>query len=99
MKTRIFTIGHSNHAIEKFLGLLEAHGITALADVRSRPYSRRHPQFNRERLSESLKARAIAYVSLGEELGGRSGMSYREAASTERFVALRTLLWSGTESY
>ncbi len=68
----IYTIGHSNHTIERFLNLLSLHEITALADVRSSPFSRRNPQFNRERLKESLARRDIRYVFLGEELGARS---------------------------
>ncbi|MGE0253862.1 MAG: DUF488 family protein [Alphaproteobacteria bacterium] len=68
----IWTIGHSSHPIEHFIGLLAAAGITAVADVRSRPWSRRHPQFNREALAGSLADAGIAYVFLGRELGARS---------------------------
>ena len=69
---KIFTIGHSNHPIEPFVALLRQHGVTALADVRSAPYSRFNPQFNRENLERSLKQSGIAYVFLGKELGARS---------------------------
>ncbi|MEJ1961895.1 MAG: DUF488 domain-containing protein [Gammaproteobacteria bacterium] len=68
----IYTIGHSNHMIERFLDLLSFHQITVLADVRSTPYSRRNPQFNREKLKQALAEREIGYVALGEELGARS---------------------------
>jgi uncharacterized protein (DUF488 family) len=68
----LYTVGHSNHSIEKFIGLLTANGITAVADVRSRPFSRRHPQFNKERLAAALTEHGIAYVFLGKELGARS---------------------------
>lgn len=69
----IYTIGHSNHPIEHFVSLLQQHGIQALADVRSNPYSRFNPQFNREKLQASLAAAGgIRYVFLGEELGARS---------------------------
>jgi uncharacterized protein (DUF488 family) len=68
----IYTAGHSNHPIEKFLSLLKEHDITAVADVRSQPFSRRFPQFNKERLSATLKQLGIAYVFLGQELGARS---------------------------
>lgn len=67
----IYTVGHSNHSIEKFICLLAANEITAVADVRSQPFSRRHPHFNRERLAASLAQRNIAYVFLGKELGAR----------------------------
>jgi uncharacterized protein (DUF488 family) len=69
----IYTIGHSNHPIEHFVSLLRQHGIQALADVRSNPYSRFNPQFNREKLQASLAAAdGVRYVFLGEELGARS---------------------------
>ncbi|MGD1092889.1 MAG: DUF488 domain-containing protein [Bryobacteraceae bacterium] len=72
MLNAIFTIGHSTHTQEYFIGLLTRHGITALCDVRSKPYSRVNPQFNREELKESLAACGITYVFLGKELGARS---------------------------
>lgn len=68
---QVLTVGHSNHSPETFLALLTRHGVTALADVRSAPYSRFNPQFNRKALSASLAAAGIAYVWLGRELGGR----------------------------
>jgi uncharacterized protein (DUF488 family) len=68
----IYTIGHSNHPIERLVTLLQQHHIEALGDVRSNPYSRFNPQFNRERLQASLAAADIRYVFLGEELGARS---------------------------
>ena len=70
--TTVLTIGHSTHPVEAFIGLLESHSVTALADVRAAPYSRFNPQFNRETLAASLDVRGIAYVFLGQELGGRS---------------------------
>ena len=72
MQDTVFTIGHSTHPKERFIALLHQHGITALCDVRSMPYSRISPQFNREELKESLRACSITYVFLGEELGARS---------------------------
>lgn len=68
----IYTIGHSNHEIEDFLVLLKRNQINAVADVRSVPYSRWQPQFNREDLKKALKAQGVDYVFLGRELGARS---------------------------
>ena len=68
----IYTVGHSNHPIEKILSLLMGNGITAIADVRSRPFSRRHLQFNKDRLAAKLAEHGIAYLFLGKELGARS---------------------------
>jgi uncharacterized protein (DUF488 family) len=75
MRKTLFTIGHSTHTLEYFLGLLTKHGIQAVGDVRSVPYSRRNPQFNRESLTQRLRGAGIAYVSLGKELGARSANS------------------------
>ncbi|HEX6092288.1 MAG TPA: DUF488 domain-containing protein, partial [Dongiaceae bacterium] len=66
----VFTIGHSNHPRERFIALLRGAEITALADVRSTPFSRRHPQFSKPVLAETLPQEGVAYVYLGEELGG-----------------------------
>ena len=68
----LYTIGHSTHSVEKLIELLKSHGITAVADVRSHPYSRYNPQFNRESLSAALKAASISYAFLGQELGART---------------------------
>ena len=68
---QVLTVGHSNHELGRFLDLLRQHEITALADVRSAPYSRFNPHFNLKRLPASLSASGIAYVWLGRELGGR----------------------------
>ena len=74
MTTRpeILTIGHSTHGSDQFLALLRTHGVTAVADVRSQPYSRHTPQFNQRALASSLRRHGIQYVFLGRELGARS---------------------------
>lgn len=67
----ILTIGHSNHPLAAFLKLLTDNGVKAVADVRSTPGSRRFPQFNQKRLEAALKENGIAYVFMGDALGGR----------------------------
>lgn len=68
---RLFTIGHSTHTIERLIELLRLNGIGAVGDVRSSPFSRYNPQFNREPLQHALRDAAIEYVFLGGELGAR----------------------------
>lgn len=68
----MFTIGHSTHSVDKFIALLRRHQIALIADVRSVPYSRMQPQFNRESLMKALEKCGIEYVFLGAELGARS---------------------------
>ncbi len=67
----IYTIGHSDHTIPAFVDLLRTFGIALLIDVRSQPYSRWTPQFNREDLAHDLQETGIAYKSMGDSLGGR----------------------------
>src|SRR6266516_4732371 len=67
---RIWTIGHSTRTIDKFISLLEEHGIKVLADVRSLPGSKRYRQFNKETLADSLAQAGIRYEHF-PELGGR----------------------------
>ena len=95
----IYTIGHSNHEVEDFLALLERYQINAVADVRSVPYSRWQPQFNREDLTEALKAHGIAYVFLGRELGARSDDPgcYENGRVKYRLLAKTPLFRSGIE--
>ena len=90
----VLTIGHSTHSIDAFIALLRQHNVTALADVRSAPFSRFNPQFNKETLARSLKAHDIKYVFLGRELGARSNdrscyengrVQYARLARTESF--------------
>jgi uncharacterized protein (DUF488 family) len=68
----VYTVGHSTMPIDSLVALLQAHRVTAVADVRSSPFSRFSPQFNRDALSAALRATAIHYVFLGVELGARS---------------------------
>lgn len=104
----ILTIGHSDHSLEQFLRLLEMHTVTAVADVRSSPYSRLHPAFNKEPLQEALAAKGIAYVFLGQELGVRSRdpscyeggkVQYRKLAQTELFRSGLERVMNGARSH
>jgi uncharacterized protein (DUF488 family) len=65
----VWTVGHSNRRLEDFLGLLQAHHITEVVDVRKMPRSRRNPQFNRETLPRTLREAGMAYVDMAG-LGG-----------------------------
>ncbi len=73
----LLTVGHSNHSIEAFLGLLTLYRVARLADVRSVPFSRRHPHFSRDALDAALGARGIAYRHF-PGLGGKREIRYAE---------------------
>jgi uncharacterized protein (DUF488 family) len=68
---RVLTIGHSNHTMEHFLGLLKSHGVEVVVDTRSQPYSKYATQFDHEALKLALQDAGIRYLYLGRELGGR----------------------------
>ncbi|MBD2214677.1 DUF488 domain-containing protein [Nostoc linckia FACHB-104] len=104
----IFTIGHSNHSIEAFMTLLQQHGITALADVRSHPYSRYLPHFSQAPLKAALVNAGISYVFLGKELGARPSdltcyvdgkALYEKIAATQLFADGIQRLIKGAETY
>ena len=65
----LFTIGHSNHSLNHFLELLLAYQVSAIIDVRSSPYSKYSPHFNKDLLEGALRGVDIDYVFLGRELG------------------------------
>ena len=67
----IYTIGHSTHPSEFFLELLQEYSINCLIDVRSVAASSYNPQFNKEPLSNFLKANGITYMHFAEEFGAR----------------------------
>lgn len=73
----VWTVGHSTNSYERLLDLLRAASITAVADVRTSPFSRHFPQFNKDDLKSELRMDGIAYSFLGKELGGRpTGTQY-----------------------
>ena len=108
MSRKIFTIGHSNLDIDGFIALLLQHKITALADVRSHPYSRYLPHFSKDSLDTALKKAKIKYVFLGLELGARPNNSscyvngkalYEKIAATESFSQGIKRIIKGSQNY
>jgi len=67
----VWTVGHSNHDFDHFAGLLASQSIEVVVDVRSYPYSKYCPHFDREALKKALESKGLCYLYLGEELGGR----------------------------
>lgn len=95
----VFTLGHSTHAIDRFVDLLRIHDVNAVADVRSSPYSRMNPQFNREIIRNTLKTRSIAYSFLGRELGARpeDPACYVDGRARYDLIARTPLFGAGLE--
>jgi uncharacterized protein (DUF488 family) len=69
-RPELFTIGHSTHPLDVFLGLLARHGVEALADIRRFPGSRKYPHFHRDSLASALPKAGVEYRWF-ESLGGR----------------------------
>jgi uncharacterized protein (DUF488 family) len=65
----VLTIGHSTRTLEEFIGLLQAHAVARVVDVRTVPRSRHNPQFNKTSLPGSLKKAGLEYVHM-PKLGG-----------------------------
>jgi len=80
----IWTVGHSNRSIEKFLTLLREHRIAVLVDIRSFPTSKIE-HFKREEMERWLPQHGIEYVWLGKELGGYRRGGYGAHMKTEVF--------------
>ncbi len=108
MANPLFTVGHSTHPIQVFLRLLTTNNVSAIADVRSSPYSRVNPQFNREALKAQLKMIGIAYAPLGHELGARTDdrscyengkVQYGRLARTSLFRAGLKRLLGGMQTH
>jgi uncharacterized protein (DUF488 family) len=104
----VYSVGHSNHSGETFIALLNRVGITAIADVRSMPFSRFAPHFNQANLKYFLKEAGIAYSFLGDELGARpkdrtcyrnGTANYDLIAATEAFSAGLERVIKGAEKY
>jgi uncharacterized protein (DUF488 family) len=107
-QVQIFSIGHSNHSIDKFLSLLESSKINMVVDVRSAPFSRMFPQFNQETLKKSLSDNSIGYLFLGDQIGGRSNdpedymdgqVLYKALARKEAFKTGMERLKEGSAKY
>jgi uncharacterized protein (DUF488 family) len=98
-RATIYTIGHSNVSSEAFLERLRQHQITAIADVRSQPYSQYLPHFNRAVLKATLHQAGIRYVFLGRELGARSDdpTCYRNGQVVYARLAATPLFTSGLD--
>lgn len=105
----IFTVGHSNHPLDRFVSLLKGQDIEVLVDVRSYPYSRYAPHFNDQPLKVSVKAADIKYLFLGKELGGRpkgaefydedGHILYSRVAESPLFIEGITRLETGLQKY
>lgn len=93
MSVTVFTVGHSNRSLETLLGILRAHGIECLADVRSVPRSRHNPQFNTEALEKSLPPAGITYAPV-PRLGG-----LRRPRADSRNLAWRNDSFRGYADY
>lgn len=82
---RVFTIGHGTRSGEELVACLHDAGVRTLVDVRRFPGSRRHPQFNRAALEETLHEAGISYRHAVELGGRRSG-----EPGEERFGCIET---------
>jgi uncharacterized protein (DUF488 family) len=71
MSKEIFTIGHSNQLFSSLLELIKKNDINLLVDVRTSPYSKYSPHFNKKPLMKALVESQVEYVYLGNKIGGK----------------------------
>ena len=69
--TAVYTIGYALKTVESFTRILKNNGINALLDVRTTPYSKAYPDFNEDRLKQSLESEWIAYFPFKNQFGAR----------------------------
>jgi uncharacterized protein (DUF488 family) len=95
----LFSIGHSNIPVERFVGLLRGASVDAVADVRSTPASRRFPWFSGKNLAPRLQGDGIAYLQFGDTLGGRPGDAalYRDGVADYEKMAQRPEFCAGLD--
>ena len=89
----VLTIGHSTRTIEEFIEVLNAHGVTFVADIRTVPRSRRNPQFNLDELPASLEAVGIKHA----HIAGLGGLRKTSAGSVN--TGWRNLSFRGYADY
>lgn len=70
MSLQLFTIGHGTASEERLAELIADAGFELLVDVRSKPGSRRHPQFAREALQRWIPQRTGSAYVWDAALGG-----------------------------
>lgn len=95
----LFTIGYTSFELQDFLAALQKHGIEALADVRSSPYSSRQAEYNREHLRHALREAGIGYVFLGDLIGARvdDPAAYKDGVADYTHIARTQVFQEGLE--
>jgi len=82
----VYTIGHSNRSLSKFIRLLKKHKVATVVDVRRFPTSKKFPHFKKENLEKELEKNGIKYFWLGELLGGLRPIRYEDYMKTDDFA-------------
>ena len=71
MEKITYLIVHGSMKLDEFLEILKGKKVDMLVDVRSVPFSKHVPDFNKETLKEFLLKNNIDYVHMGTMLGGK----------------------------
>jgi len=86
----LLTVGHSNRKLSDLLSLLKGAAVQVVVDVRSSPFSRYVPQFNKAEVAKALGEAGFHYLFMGDTIGGKPDDSryLKEDGSTD-YDALR----------
>ena len=92
---KIFTLGYSGFLFREFAGMLRENHINAVIDVRSSPYSRHFPDYDKENIKYALAHQHIYYRSYAREFGARQDnpafytdgiMDFEKFSCSEQFL-------------
>lgn len=70
---KIYTIGHSNYSMERFLDMLRHYNINTVVDIRGTPYSKYNVQYDKEKLQETLRSEGFIYIYMAKEFAAKRG--------------------------
>lgn len=82
----IYTLGTGTRTIDEFLEIIKSKAVEVIIDVRRFPTSK-FEHFKKENLAQTCLGNHVAYVYLGNELGGYRKGGYEAFTKTEEFQA------------
>ncbi|MCI5739678.1 MAG: DUF488 domain-containing protein [Ruminococcus sp.] len=71
MVNTVYTIGYSGFSIDDFVATLKSRNVSLVVDVRSSPFSKYFPEYNKDALEICLKTQGIYYRNYANEFGAR----------------------------
>jgi uncharacterized protein (DUF488 family) len=67
----LYSIGHGHKTMEEFIAELRHFSIEYIIDVRTSPYSKWAPHFNKDIIENWLAEAEVKYIYMGDSIGGK----------------------------